>query len=101
MNLRDLARGQSCLIRVPGFCSHDPEQVVLCHVRMVEIPSKNFPGRDLLAAFGCSPCHMVVDGQTRTRYTHDECRLMLLEGVMRTQAWFLEQGLVTITKRAA
>jgi len=99
MNLRTTARGRPCQIRVPGVL-RDPKTVVLCHVRMVEIPTKNFPGRDLLAAFGCYQCHAIVDGQQNTNFTRDERQLMLLEAVMRTQAIWLREGLITIGRAA-
>lgn len=97
--LRDLARDQPCQIRVPGFCTHRSDQVVLCHVRSAELPF--FDGakvHDFLGAHGCMACHMVIDGQLRTQFTKDERDLMLLQGVMRTQAALLKRRAIVITK---
>jgi hypothetical protein len=58
--IRQSARGQECLINLPGGWHHDPETVVLCHK-----PSggKGMKSPDSEAAYGCYWCHMVVDGQ--------------------------------------
>lgn len=97
MNLRDYAKGKPCMIRVPGICSFDKDQTVLCHARMVEIPHENGKLPDLLAAFGCSPCHDIVDGRAGSWkvFNRETRRLMLLEGVMRTQSYLVKHGIVS------
>lgn len=84
-DLTKLARGEQCTIRVPGHCRGNPETVVCCHIRMSGISGGGLKAPDVLAAWGCQPCHDVVDGRTKSEYTHSELRTMLLEGVMRTQ----------------
>jgi hypothetical protein len=84
------------MIRVPGCCVGRNDTTVLCHVRMIEIPSKNAPGMDFLGAWGCFACHAVVDGQAASDLTFAQRRLLLLEGVMRTQADLLKRGVVRI-----
>lgn len=92
MNLRKLAKGQPCLIRVPGVCRMDVDTTVLCHVRMVGFSGMGLKVPDILGAFGCHACHALCDGQTKSEYSAAERRLMLLEGVARTQMWLVEQG---------
>jgi hypothetical protein len=92
MNLRDYAQGMFCTIRVPGICNGNPETTVLCHVRMIGISGMGMKSPDLLGAWGCSACHDYVDGKGGDPYLR---RLMLLEGVMRTQAHLIEQGKVS------
>ncbi len=94
-DLRKLARGQPCLIRVPGVCVADAASTVLCHVRMIGISGIGMKSPDMLAAHGCHACHSAVDGQTKTDYTYEQRRIMLLEGMARTQAWLIEQEIVT------
>ena len=98
--LRDLARDQPCQIRVPGYCSGKRDETVLCHVRMVELPF--FEGHkvhDLLGAHGCMTCHAIVDGHLHPfAFSKEERRLMLLEGVMRTQAALLKDQKIIITQ---
>lgn len=93
-NLRKDASGQPCLIRVPDACCFDPARVVLCHVRLAGLTGMGLKNEDLLAAFGCQPCHDIVDGRTRSDYTYEQRRLMLLEAVMRTQAMWIKRGLI-------
>jgi hypothetical protein len=88
MNLRQYAKGQRCLIRVPLVCSFDPDKVVLCHARMSGISGMGLKAPDLLAAFGCAPCHEYVDAN------HEDSELLLLQGVMRTQALLIERNLI-------
>lgn len=91
-NLRKDAQGKYCLIRVPGFCvSHD---ACLCHVRLIGISGIGHKATDLLAAFGCTPCHDVVDGRVRSSFTFDQRRQLLLEGMARTQAQWVEREIV-------
>lgn len=92
VNLRKLARDQACLIRVPGVCSGRTDTTVLCHLRMVGLSGMGLKVPDVLGAFGCSDCHAVVDGQKPSDYSAAERRLMLLEGMARTQIYLIEHG---------
>ena len=93
-DLTKLARGEPCDIRVPGYCRGNPESVVCCHLRMPGISGYGLKAPDALAAHGCQPCHDVVDGRTPTEFTHDQCRAMLIEGVMRTQYKLIKRGVL-------
>lgn len=95
VNLTKLARDRDCLIRVPGHCCGDSSSVVGCHVRMIGISGAGLKADNLFIAWGCGPCHDVVDGRTKTGYSHDECRLMLLEGMVRTQAILIKEGVIS------
>lgn len=87
-DLRKLARGMPCMIRMPGVCNGDPATTVLCHLRMAGISGMGMKANDLLGAWGCSACHSYVD-------THGiDGRTALLEGMARTQAVLLERGVV-------
>ena len=33
-NLRKLARGRDCQVRIPNICNYNPDTVVLAHIRM-------------------------------------------------------------------
>lgn len=94
VDLTKLARGMPCQIRIPHVCNGNPETTVACHVRMIGISGAGLKAPDLLVAFGCSDCHRVVDGQQACDIGPGERRLMLLEGMARTQAWFIEHGFV-------
>lgn len=94
MNLRKYAKGKPCQIRVPNHCNGNPETSVWCHVRIIGISGAGLKAPDLLGAIGCSACHDVVDGRTKSKFSYEERRLLLLEGVARTQAELIEEGRV-------
>lgn len=92
--LRKSARGRECQVRLPGVCNFNPETVVLAHLAGGGMGMKK---PDLQGAFCCSSCHDVLDGRVRNnRFTMDELELMHREGIERTQAIWVEEGLVVI-----
>ena len=91
MNLRKYARDKDCQIRIPHICNFNIETTVLCHLPGGGGGMKH---HDLHASWGCSDCHGAVDGQIKTDYTHDELKLMLLEGVIRTQQQLIKAGIL-------
>jgi len=96
-DLTKLANGQPCQIRIAAICNGRPETSVWCHVRMIDISGSGMKAPDLLGAIGCSACHDIVDNRAASyAFTYEQRRLFLLEGVMRTQVWLLEQGIVLI-----
>ncbi len=94
-DLRKLARDKLCQIRLPG-CNGHAETTVLCHVRMSGISGMGLKAPDLLGAWGCSACHDVCDRRLRPPegMTLNDVRLAFLEGVMRTQAKLIEDGVI-------
>ena len=84
-NLRQDAKGKPCMIRVPGYCNGNPETTVLCHYRLAGTSGAGMKPDDEQASWGCSDCHDVVDERRKTAYSHTECKLMLAEGMIRTQ----------------
>lgn len=62
--IRRAARGQDCMIEIPGVCNHDPDTVVLCHSNELAAgKGMGLKAPDTEAAFGCSACHDVLDGR--------------------------------------
>lgn len=78
MNLRKLARGQACQIRLPG-CNSNPETTVLAHFRLSGISGMGLKPPDWLGAWACSWCHSYVDG-----HKDAETQLDFAKGVFRT-----------------
>ena len=91
MNLRKTAKGQQCLVRIPGVCNHDPETTVLAHLNGGGMGMKH---ENLFGAFCCYSCHSIIDGRTKSEYSKDELKLMHLEGIIRTQQWWLDNGYI-------
>jgi putative nuclease YbcO-like protein len=97
VNLRKAAAGELCEIRVPGECRNDPAYTVLAHVRIIGISGAGLKAPDVIAALGCDRCHDICDGRIATlTYTYEQRRLMLLEGMARTQAKRIEQGYICV-----
>ena len=86
-DLRKLARGRPCMVRLPG-CDGGGETTVLAHARIIGVSGIGIKSPDLLGAFCCAPCHAKAD---TSRY-HE---LDFLRGVMRTQALLIKEGIVS------
>jgi Protein of unknown function (DUF1364) len=95
MILRKSARGQECMVRYPGVCNHNPETVVLAHFRMHS--GMGTKPDDMQGAFCCSACHDEADRRTMV-LGMAEARIGFLEGVLRTQQWWRDNGYIKITK---
>lgn len=91
--LRQSAKGQNCLVRIPGVCNHNNETVVLAHLNGGGMGLKH---NDLFGAFACSACHDEIDRRTR-RHDKDLVDLCFFHGIQRTQQYWLDNGLV-VTK---
>ena len=89
--LRESARGQECLVRLPGVCNHNPETVVLAHLGGGGMGLKK---RDIHGAFCCSSCHDEIDRRTCV-FEKDYTELAHRQGVERTQNYWIENGMVT------
>jgi len=110
---KNYARGRPCQIRIARECGYgrcDPDETtVLCHVNMAGLKamgSRAAGAPDLVAAWGCGTCHMLVDGSARPRgdapIFHSWPRklikpwldLMHLEGVSRTLNELVKAGVL-------
>jgi hypothetical protein len=94
VNLRKLARDRECAVRLPGICNRDPSTVVLAHFRMIGISGIGRKSHDALGAYACSACHDAVDRRAHMDLDRDYVRLAHLEGVIRTQASLIEEGVL-------
>lgn len=92
VDLRKIARGRDCMVRIPDVCNFNPETTVLAHLGGGGMGMKS---HDLHGAWACSGCHDVIDGRVRLRqFSADEIRLMHLEGVIRTQGELIKEGIL-------
>ena len=98
MNLRELARGKPCMVRIPGICNCNPETTVLAHARMIGISGIGTKAPDIFGAWACSACHDYVDNRRPNSAGAVQRRLDLLEGVIRTQYELLRMGHITEAK---
>ena len=94
MNLRKLARGKECQIRIGGICNGDSETTVLSHYRLSGLCGTGMKPPDQIGAFACSDCHDAVDGRRQTQYPYEHLRLWHAEGVFRTQNELIKLGVL-------
>lgn len=57
---RQNARGRQCTMLL-DCCNHDPQTVVLCHLRMFGAAGMGEKPDDWFAVFACSACHDALD----------------------------------------
>ena len=87
MNLRQLARGKPCMVRVPGHCNHHWDTTILAHYRLSGYCGTGLKPDDWsMGSWCCSSCHDVIDGRVKTDHDKGVLRLMHAEGCLRTQA---------------
>lgn len=83
-DLRKLARGRDCTVRLSGICRGDRETTVLAHVRMPGISGMGIKAPGVLGAWACAACHDAIDRRAHLDLDRDYVRLAHLDGVMRT-----------------
>ncbi len=93
-NLRKLAQGKPCMVRLPG-CDGGGETTVLAHYR----DSSTGMGQkenDLIGAWACASCHDYVDSRKRHDQWEDfnEIHQIFLESIIRTQREIIRMGVV-------
>lgn len=97
--IRKSARGQICLVRLPGICSYNPEETIAAHKNGGGISLKS---HDIHSARCCAKCHAVVDSLPRSNMVEDleqaKQLLYFYEGILRTQMELLKEGLITVKK---
>ena len=87
--LRESAKGQPCMVRIPGVCNGNQETTVLAHLNGGGMGLKD---RDVFGSFACSACHDIVDFRVKSRFSRTAIRLFHHEGMVNTQRWWLENG---------
>jgi hypothetical protein len=61
-HLLDMARGRTCLLRVPGVCNDDRETTVACHSNLPEHEKGGHrKADDCYSVWGCARCHTWLD----------------------------------------
>lgn len=91
--IRDSARGELCLVRVPGVCNGNPDTTVLAHLNGGGMAAKH---HDIHAAYACSDCHFWLDSGYVYGSDRETRDLYHLQGVVRTQLRLMEKGLLVV-----
>ena len=84
MNLRKLANGKPCMVRLPGVCNFNSDTTVLAHIRRGGVAGMGKKPPDLCGLWACSDCHDVIDG--RRPHLRQDLESDILEGLCRTLA---------------
>lgn len=95
MNLRKLAYGEPCDVRLP-VCNNDPATTVLAHVRIIGVSGMGIKAPDFLGAHACAACHDVYDRRVPTELEREFVELAFLRGMVRTQAKLIRTGKVSL-----
>jgi hypothetical protein len=91
--LRKAAQGRECQVRLP-CCNGNPETTVGHHIRGTGDGGMGRKPSDLFIAWACSDCHMAIHRQAHTDLDFDFIRAHELEGLVRTQAILVREGLI-------
>jgi hypothetical protein len=75
-------------------CNHNSETVVLCHYRLAGVSGMSMKSPDIIGAWACSACHDAIDRRDHTDLERDFVRLAHLDGMVRTIAQLVKEGLV-------
>lgn len=94
-DLRRLARGKDCMLRVPGVCIHDPETTVLAHIRRGGVAGVGQKPADLIAVWACAACHDVIDGRGNPGMPRGELDGYVLEALCRQLNEYTREGVVS------
>jgi len=84
INLRKMAKGENCYVRLPG-CLWGGETVVLAHYRLAGTCGTGMKPPDILGAPTCSHCHDLIDGRTTPpeELSKTDLQLAHAEGILR------------------
>lgn len=91
-NLRKLAEGKDCFLRLPDVCNRDSTTVVLCHIKRGWCGSIKPP--DIIAVWGCHACHDVIDRRTSNPWTEEELDSMILRALCEQLAFYSKHDIV-------
>ena len=92
MNLRKLAQGKDCLLRIPEVCNRDSTTVVLCHIKRGWYGSIKPP--DVVAVWGCYACHDAIDRRTQTTFTEEEIDSIILRALCEQLVIYEKTGVL-------
>ena len=96
MNLRDAARGQPCLVRLPGICNGDEATTVLAHIGIAGTRGMGLKPVDLCGCWACDACHSVIDGRAYSTLSREYIKNCALEGVLRTLTYISTSGTLSV-----
>jgi len=95
--ITESARGEECQIRIPGVCTHNPEQTVWCHANGLSAgKGVGLKSIDECGAYGCFACHSVYDRRASPPHgmTRQDVESYFADGHFRSLVKLKEKGLL-------
>lgn len=92
-DLRKLARGQDCQVRIPAVCNFNPETTVLAHLRRANVAGAGQKPPDSCAVWACSACHDAIDRRAHTHIPLSELAEFILDALIRMLAIYHRRGI--------
>ncbi len=93
------ARGQTCSVRFPGICCHDPETTVWAHLNGTRYgKGMGNKAHDILGMYSCATCHAYLDTGhgTKPRISNETLLECVLGGVTETWVRLIQAGIVIV-----
>jgi hypothetical protein len=94
-DLRQLAKGKQCYLRLPGLCCH-PETVVLAHIRRGNIAGSGQKPCDPAGLPMCNVCHGIYDGRIRSDYSREQLDAEALRGLVQWLDWLWKNEILIV-----
>lgn len=94
--LRDLARGKSCFLRLYPFCTHNPEESVLAHIRRGNTAGGGMKPADINGCPACARCHAVYDGEKQELYSRDQLDAEMLRAHCQWLDWLWSEEIIIV-----
>jgi hypothetical protein len=95
--IRKSARGETCQIRIPNVCSHNPEETIWAHANgSAAGKGIGMKAIDECGAFSCARCHDVYDRRASTPrgMTRQDIESYFADGHYRSLVILKEKGLI-------
>lgn len=92
------ARGETCSLRLPMVCQHDPSTTVFAHAPSVAHGTA-YKSPDWWGMYACSNCHDVIDGRnTNSGLSNAYITMSMIPAIFETQQKLINKGLIEVKK---
>lgn len=95
-DLRKLAEGKPCYLRLHLFCTHRAEETVLAHIRRGSTSGVGMKPVDINGVPACSRCHAVYDGEKQHFYSKTELDAEMLRAHCQWLDWLWQQEIIIV-----
>lgn len=93
--LLNAARGQQCMIQLPGVCRNNPDTVVAAHSNQLKHgKGAGLKAHDCFIAWACSDCHAELD--QGKKFSYEEKAEYWQAGFEKTYLQMFLQGILVV-----